>query len=111
MEQRVDTRLEEICPEEHLDVLDTVRSLTKKHKCPMNCGCPAKNMEARAGADNFMHLFKKGILVQSILGDGDCSILGEIRNGLIQYGFDAEAAESLLPEVKSCINHKLKNMR
>lgn len=73
----------------------------------------AKLTEGRAAAPNYMSLLEDAIIMTQLIGDGDCCALGEICNIIFVKWPDINpaVAESMLSELKACINHKTKNMR
>ena len=69
-------------------------------------------MEPKGAAENFMTLLEHGIWLSVIICDGDVTAIEEIRKAIDRKwpGIDKAVRESLLPELKAGINHKVKNM-
>ena len=69
-------------------------------------------MEPKGAAEKFMSLLEAGIRLSVIICDGDVAAIDEIKKAMERRwpGIDPAVVQALLPELKACINHKVKNM-
>ena len=104
-----------LAPEEWLECVTTIKAMAGIHEDPMNAylvACCSKLMEPKGAAENFMALLEAGIWLSVIICDGDITAIDEIRKAIQRSwpGIDPAVREALPPELKACINHKVKNM-
>jgi hypothetical protein len=82
----------------------------KEHDCPLNTSEPAKTMEASGICECLKQLYEQGIVVITLLGDGDNSWEGQWKQELIKMGHSDETAAKCIPDTVLCPNHLFKEM-
>ena len=92
-------------------VVETLTSLQRPHLCPLTTDEPGKKLEATGTAKIWMKLLvHHHVWVHTLMGDGDCTAIHEIRRILLRSGLKREEAVQAEPDHGLCKNHYMINV-
>ena len=111
-EDECDEEWHALALEEWLACVTAIKQMAGARECPMNVACSSSLMEAKGAAISFMTLLECDIWLGVIICHGDVSALEEIRKAIERKwpGIGPDVRDSMLPELKACINHRVKKM-